>query len=355
MARSEVIPSIKPTVCIIILNWNGWRDTVECLESVARLDYPGYRVLIVDNGSDDDSVIRIQEWAAGKIDKIETAFRQWVYPLSAKPLPLTVIDDLRQSLQEDSGTNSYLLLALKENLGFARGVNTAIDFARKHLDCAYFFLLNNDTVVLPKALTELMKSFKENTELAVAQSTVYYYDQPQHIHNAGGKIFPWGQTKYYKSIAEQEIKPITFINGCAFCLPKTTIEKYGKLTESFFFGEEDFEFSMRAKKQGFKMVAVGSSKVYHKIAASSKKRWDGSSKTVLVFALNRLVDMRGFYSRGLWNFWRVFSTAYFWGLLFFKYRVSLKLSLQTVKKIFKYSKKLDQVKKEDIEKILNEN
>lgn len=358
MAGDQVLSTVNKNVCIIVLNWNGWQDTIECLESVSKLDYSSFQVIVVDNGSDDDSVKQINNWAAGKVENIETKFPHLVFPLTPKPLNLVNLKDLlkhpEQELTKTQKMAKWFFVQMEENVGFARGMNLAINFALSNLQCDYFYLLNNDTVLEPNTLSGIIKAFEMDKEIAAAQSTIYYYSDPQHIANAGGRILPWGQTKYYRNIKPNEIKRITFINGCAMCLPRRTIEKHGKLTEKFFFGEEDFEFSMRARKQGFKLVAVGGSRVYHKIGASSEKHWEGNARRVLVFGLNRLVDMRTFYSFIPWNFWRIFSTFYFGVLLVSKYRTPINFSLQIIMKIFKYSKKLDRVGKNDIEAILNE-
>ena len=358
MARGEVLSTLKPNVCIIVLNWNGWRDTIECLESVAKLTYPAFQVIIVDNGSDDDSVQKINEWATGETEIIETKFPQLVLPLTPKPMNLVKVEDVlkhtQQKLTKAQKQAGWFLIQMEENVGFARGVNAAIDFALTNFYCDFFYLLNNDTVLEKTALSEIIKAFAADRNIAAAQSTIFYYDSPEHIANAGGKILPWGQTRYYRRANANEIKRISFINGCAMCLPRRTVENYGKLSEKFFFGEEDFEFSLRAKKMGLRLVAIANSKVYHKIGASSKKHWEGSTRRILIFALNRLVDMREFYSKPLWNFWRLFSIIYFWGLMLFKYKTPFPYSLKIVKKIFKYSAQLNHVDKKEIDAIVNE-
>lgn len=358
MAGDQVLSTVNKNVCIIVLNWNGWQDTIECLESVSKLDYPSFQVIVVDNGSDDDSVKQINNWAAGKVENIETKFPHLVFPLTPKPLNLVNLKDLlkhpEQELTKTQKMTKWFFVQMEENVGFARGMNLAIDFALSNLQCDYFYLLNNDTVLEPNTLSGIIKAFEMDKEIAAAQSTIYYYSDPQRIANAGGRILPWGQTKYYRSIKPNEIKRITFINGCAMCLPRRTIEKYGKLTEKFFFGEEDFEFSMRAKKEKLKLASIGEGKVYHKIGIASHKKWESNANKILIFALNRLIDIREFYPYYIWEFWRVLAILYFGGLLVYKYKVPVKNSLQILLKIFKYSKKINYLLKDKIEEITNE-
>ncbi len=345
MERAEVFPP----VAVIVLNWNGWQDTIECLETVARQDYPNFNVLVVDNGSDDDSVEKILAWANGEIEEIKTRFPHLVFPLIPKPLPIQIIKHIQEKPKKD---NKFYLLPLKQNLGFARGMNIGMRFATTILKSEFVFLLNNDTVLERQTLRNLLAVFKINTQVAMAQPTIYYYNQPDRIANAGGQIFPWGQTKYYKTIGTQEIKKIEFINGCALCIPKTILEKYGYLSEKFFFGEEDFELSLRARKNKLNLVAVGNSRVFHKIAVSSDRKWQKDGRKVVIFALNRLIDMKDFYPLWKWQIWRFFSVFYFAFLLLFRYRIGFWKTYKLIRKIFIFSNRLNQLHKEDIEFIL---
>lgn len=354
MERTEVFP----TVVILILNWNGWQDTIECLETVTKQDYPNLKVVVLDNGSSDDSIEKILAWAQGKIEKINTKFPELVFPLTSKPIYMhyfpQAVSLLKEPKQGIDQNGTYFLIALGENLGFARGMNFGIDFAMRYLGPQYIVLLNNDTVLDRKAMSALIEAFNAKPDIAVAQSTIYYYDHKEKIANAGGKILPWGQHKYYRNIKPNEMKKVTFINGCAMCLPRGTIEKYGKLTEKFFFGEEDFEFSLRMKKNRLRLISVANSIVYHKIGASSQKHWEGYTRRVVIFALNRLVDMREYYSKPMWQLWRILSIAYFWALMLFKNNTPFFCSLQVIKKIFKYSKELKHVHKNEINAIIDE-
>ena len=133
-----------PKVAIIILNWNGWRDTIECLESVEALTYPNYEVILVDNGSVDDSVARIREWVMGRPER-------WG---PAQHLPEGVAAILPAGAQVALGTERLTLIRSDENLGFAGGCNLAIDFAlARDPSIGFVFLLNNDAQVEPGCLT----------------------------------------------------------------------------------------------------------------------------------------------------------------------------------------------------------
>jgi len=89
---------MKPKVSIIILNWNGWKDTIECLESVYQITYPNYNVIVVDNGSEDESIEKIREYCKGKI-KVESKFFE--YNLGNKPIK--IIEYTREEAEDGGG------------------------------------------------------------------------------------------------------------------------------------------------------------------------------------------------------------------------------------------------------------
>jgi len=113
-------PKDQPKVVIIVLNWNGWRDTIECLESLQRLTYPNYQVIVVDNGSTDDSVGRIRR----------------AYP-------------------------NVVLIETDENLGYAGGNNVGINYALKH-GTEYVLILNNEVKIEPNVLTVMIEVAKQS-------------------------------------------------------------------------------------------------------------------------------------------------------------------------------------------------
>ena len=132
-----------PMVKIIILNWNGWQDTIECLESIFQISYPNYQIIVVDNGSTDGSAAKIRDWAEGK----------------------GIIEN-----------NKLVLIEQRENLGFARGNNVGIRYALDRRVADYILILNNDTVVAPDFLTHLVENLEKcpRAVLAAPQVIDYY-------------------------------------------------------------------------------------------------------------------------------------------------------------------------------------
>jgi GT2 family glycosyltransferase len=339
------------------LNWNGWQDTVECLESVLKLEYEKFNVILIDNNSGDNSVVKIKNWANGITnDQINTKFPELIYPLVSKPIKFIELSADYDLSYFDSILENKEIVFLKNstNVGFAVANNQGMVIAAKLFKSKYYYLLNNDTVIEKWVITDLVDKLEQDDTISVAQSTIYSYEDRGKIVHAGGRILFWGQTKHYKQINKNEIRKIFLINGCALLIREEVIRIHGYLSEKFFFGEEDFELSARFNKRRLKMICSGASRIYHKVGISSKKLMGDYEKSVVLFALNRTVDLKYFYPTYIWYFWRIPAQLYFSSLLWIKYKVPLKRTIYLMKNVCKYSSRIDDVKKNTVDKIFKE-
>lgn len=159
-----------PHISIIILNWNGWKDTIECLESLFQINYPNYDVIVVDNASNDNSVKKMKEYCLGKI-KVESKFVN--YTLNNKPIIILEYTnkDLEKgthSKEEESflkiKSNKKMVLIINDkNYLFVVGNNIPLKYyVFKKLKTDYILLLNNDTVVEKNFLNELVEFGEKN-------------------------------------------------------------------------------------------------------------------------------------------------------------------------------------------------
>ena len=251
---------------IIILNWNGADDTLACLDSLSNADGE-FVVYVVDNGSADDSVLRIQSW----IDEHNEV-------------------DVR-------------LVPLDKNYGFAKGNNKGLEVASKISPDSYL-LLNNDTEVLPDFLVRLQDFSARHPKYRVLTPKINFYYDKQKVWNCGGKLF-FGFRKYFyagspdSAVKENGHIDISFVTGCAlFFYPELLDEKRHLLTERFFFGEEDYEFSLRMRNLGVRMACVPQSVVYHKVGSSQKNTKDSRGLgRIYMYYHNRLVCNRLYENR----------------------------------------------------------
>jgi len=224
-----------PNVFIIILNWNGLKDTLECLVSVSGLNYPNFEVVVVDNGSTDDPCELIAE-----------RFPQ------------------------------VITISNKENLGFSGGCNAGITYALNH-KADYVWLLNNDTVVHADALLNLVAESEKDARIGIAGSKVYYHDSPRELWFAGSHIDWWHGFTGHDGMGKIDVgqfdtvKDVDRVTGCSMLVKSEVCSTTGILDEKFFLYVEEVDWCVRAAKTGFRCVFVPSSAVYHKVSASASK------------------------------------------------------------------------------------
>lgn len=226
-----MVTSGCPRVAIIVLNWNGWRDTASCIDSLSTLDYPNAVVIVVDNGSTDDSVDRIRK-----------------HP------------------------GKFVLLETGANLGFAGGNNVGIRYALD-LGVDYVWLLNNDTTVEPQTLSAMVSVGESDHQVGVVGSVLYYMDEPDKIQAWGGgsvnQLFGISRLLVHSPTDEQRLH---FISGASMMLRRTAVEDVGMLDDRFFMYWEDTDLSFRLRKAGWKIQVAPSARVWHKSAGSLGRR-----------------------------------------------------------------------------------
>lgn len=245
MIETKTIDQLN--VSIIILNWNGWRDTVECLESVFRLNHRRFDVVVCDNASSDGSLEKIRDWAEGKA----------LAGFGAAP----------------QGGRGLALIQTGSNLGFAGGNNVGIRYALARGDCDYVWLLNNDTVVDPDALSAMLRMAHSNPMLGVCGSLLRSYAPPHGILTAGGRRYSrWsGRTHPLTDIATPRIstspRAPDYIEGASMLISRKCIEQIGLLEERYFLYSEEIDYVVRAQPE-FHFGYAPDSVVYHKEGAS---------------------------------------------------------------------------------------
>ena len=292
-----------PKVSIIILNWNGWEDTIECLESLYQIDYPNYNVIVVDNASQDDSIQKIKEYTQGKIH-VKSDFFEYDY----NNKPIKIIEMEKSNLLNETTIllNRLILIKNDENYGFAEGNNVGIRFSLKHLNPDYILLLNNDTVVDNNFLKKLVKLGECDEKIGMIGPKIYYYDEPKTIWCIGGKIdwkFARGIHIGNNELDEgqyENIKEVEYVSGSAFLIKKEVLEKVGLMDKDFFLYFEETDLTLRASKLGYKSFYSPKAKVWHKVSRSG----GGMSKPIGLYYItrNRWFFMKRWANKGDFSF-----------------------------------------------------
>jgi len=285
-----------PKVAIIVLNWNGWKDTIECLESVFRNSYPNYQVVVVDNGPTNDSVERIKAWAKGKQEVLTPESTHPLYYLSHPPVQKSIpyieydrktaeaggLPKKEKSLYEklpDSIPHPMVLIQTGDNLGFAGGNNVGMRYTLAKNDFGYIWLLNNDMVIDKAALSFLLKKCRNYNRVGVVGSKVLQYYKPTIIQTAGGgKLLPCigiekgiGENEEDKGLWNREIA-IDYVSGASFFIRSNVIDCVGLMDDSYFLFWEETDWCERIKRRGWKLAYSWESKVWHKGSSSVKAK-----------------------------------------------------------------------------------
>jgi len=224
-----------PRIAIIIINWNTYQLTFNCLKSLEACNYKNKTIFFVDNGSND-----------GSGDKIALEFPEINYIKNEK------------------------------NEGFTGANNKALNIILKQ-SFDYVLLLNNDTEVEPDFLSLLAASMESDKNLAATQPLILDFPNKNTIWNAGGSFntfFGLSKTRYKGLIYKPKLKIETFtewISGCCILVNIGVVKKVGLLDNRFFAYFEDVDWSIRMTNQGYKLGVVPKSIIYHHTSGSTKK------------------------------------------------------------------------------------
>lgn len=211
-------------VAIVVLNWNGWKDTVACVKSLQSLEACDSEILVVDNGSTDASEARIRE----------------AFP-------------------------SLVLLQTGANLGFGGGCNVGIRHALQH-GAEYVWLINSDATADPGALSAMVRLADQNPRVGAVGSVLFEANDVTRVQLwGGGRVNLWsGRSTHCRSPGR-----IDFVSGASVLLRRAALEQVGLFDEaSFFMYWEDTDLAFRMRKAGWQLAVAQDSRIWHKESAS---------------------------------------------------------------------------------------
>ena len=313
-----------PRVAILILNWNGWKDTIVCLESVFRGEYNNYQVIVCDNDSHDGSIEQIVDWANGNISALPesslAAILRNVSPAIGKPIPYRLYDccqTRRFGDVEENGKPLLIIIKIGSNLGFAGGNNVGLRYILDRGEYEYVWLLNNDTIVEKDALAQLvikMEYYNTNgRKVGIVGSKLLYYDKPGVIQGVGGIYNKWFGTGKHIGLLELDngqydndtvIDNIDYVIGAAMFVSKRFLHDVGLMCEDYFLYYEEVDWSLRSRKLYYSLGYSWNSIVYHKEGGTTgsnsmlKKKSELSDYYTI---RNRILLTKKFFPSCLWS------------------------------------------------------
>lgn len=274
-----------PLVAIILLNWNSRLDTLECLESVFRLDYPNFRLMVCDNDSSDRSLDSIEDWAAGNVPVVP-ASKEYV-EFFLQPRPKKILSCVRHSRAQAEAAavqpvdSDLVLIETGANLGFAGGNNVGIRFSLNVLHADYVWLLNTDTLADPGALTAMVARAQKSETIGMVGSSLIYYWQPHTVQALGGASLDKRNTRMRhigdgSPVADipldgsQVESQMAYVIGASMLVSRQFIEQVGLMCEDYFLYYEEVDWALRAKGK-FQFGYAPASKVFHKVGGASRR------------------------------------------------------------------------------------
>ena len=267
---------------IVILNWNGYIDTLECLESVFKLSHPHFQVILCDNDSSDNSIDHFTRWAEGKHSSPvaeNSALTSLVSPSVDKPISYALLE--REQAEKGNISNAEVdLIMIKTggNLGFAGGNNVGLRYTLKQDDFDYIWLLNNDTIVAPDCLSKMINYSQSHSPKNLCGSVLYFYHEPETIQALGGCHYnKWSGipsetlgrgTSIHSEINHTKFeKKLSYIHGGSCLLPRNFLTDIGLMSEDYFLYYEEIDWCIRNNGQ-YQLCYCPEAKVYHKEGAS---------------------------------------------------------------------------------------
>lgn len=221
---------------IVIVNWNLAQDTIECIDSLIAARLPENQIIVVDNGSVDNSVLSIQARYSGRIRLIEN----------------------------------------DTNLGYAAASNQGIDSAMA-LGADWVLLLNNDTVVAENVFDKLINYVQNQEAFALFSPIIYYYDEPKTIWYAGDQQILGTLITRREHVGKPnvpplpEFYPVDFLSGCALLVRRDVFEKIGRLDPGYVMYGEEIDFCWRARQAGYRLACITTAEIWHKVSRSANR------------------------------------------------------------------------------------
>lgn len=288
-------------VAVVLVNWNGWRDTIECLGSLLQPSTTADYVVVVDNASSDGSVEQIEHWCRGSIGtpvqrNVDDAPVMREAPEGLDWLVLSECDSPPAKLP------TLLIIKSKTNRGFAGGNNLGISFARESKP-NYYWLLNTDTVIAPDALKSLVNRAAADPSIGMTGSSLIYYWRPSEVQALGGASFNvrTGASIHLgvgTSVADIPTNPAPverqtdYVVGASMLVSSRFVEEIGPMCEDYFLYFEEIDWATRGRGR-FKLAFAPDSRVFHKVGGSSRK--NASRLSLRYLYCNRLLFIARYF------------------------------------------------------------
>lgn len=267
MARVDDLSTAA--VCAVVVNWNGWRDTLVCLESLFALGGRPLRVVVCDNASTDASVAELERYLQERLRGWQPAEGE---PGFVRPPP-------------GDGVLSAHLLRLPQNLGYAGALNAGIQWARARWTPRGFWLLNNDVQAQPGALDALVAAHGSVAGAGICGSVLLEWDEPERIQAVAGVYrrwlgVGWHQTRLPGNGSGLSLD-VDYPVGASMYVDAGYLDAVGPMDPGYFLYCEEMDWAERGRRAGLRPLVALGSRLRHKEGASTGSRGGVRHKSLL--------------------------------------------------------------------------
>jgi GT2 family glycosyltransferase len=267
-------------ISIILVNWNGWADTISCVQSILNSTSGSFRVIIIDNNSSDGSISTIESWANGRLEIVpqNSAIDQFSTEGANKRRIVKFgryveSDNIFEWLNEPNetcfdDTPVIYVVDSGRNGGFGFGCNIGMQLGQS-LGSSAYWLLNNDCIVKPDAVSAIIRQI-DGRPRTVFGTVLRFYYHPDVIQAVGGGFFNKVTGSVKTNTKLDDDTPLNFINGASLILSELCLKEVGFFDESIFMYFEENDYCMRAAAAGYHFEVIPTD-VYHKHGGSQGK------------------------------------------------------------------------------------
>jgi GT2 family glycosyltransferase len=267
-----MMTTLFPRIYAVVLNWEKFSDTRLCLNSLRDSGYPNLRTIVVDNGSRDCSA---------------------------------------EMLREEFPDNTFIKNEF--NLGFARGCNVGIREALRDFDCAYVLLLNNDATISPDTMESAVQLAESDPGIGLISGKILLSSESKTIWYAGGQVDRWRGQAFVRGFGEVDqgqydsVCEVGFVTGALMLIKRVVLEAVGLLPEDYFFGIEEWDYSLQVKQAGYKLYYISKFVAYHSADGS---HWNYDPKYVYNSYRNKLIFQAKYLSPMVFALWKTAFAVY---------------------------------------------
>lgn len=280
----------RSAICAVVVNWNGWRDTIGCVDSLLALGTPPLRIVLCDNASTDGSVSELTQYLNSRLPKwqADAGGMGWTNPPCGE------------------GVASVHLLRMPRNMGYAGALNAGIRWARERWTPTGFWLLNNDVKAEPGALAALVAAHDSVPRAGICGSVLLEWHDPPCVQAVAGVHRRWLGVGWHDKNLPAEGGDVSlavdYPVGAAMYASAEYVDAVGLLDASYFLYNEEIDWVERGRRLGYRPLVALRSRLRHKEGASTGSVGGVRNKSLLseyYGVINRL--------RVTWKFW-----PYYW-------------------------------------------